>query len=44
MDKFKNAKTSTWVTDGIPRWQVWLIIRFAKIKGRICHRRKHDIH
>lgn len=34
-EKIESAKSSTWVTDGIPKWQVWLIVHYAKIKARI---------
>ena len=33
-NKISNAKPTTWVTDGIPKWQVHLIIWFAKIKTK----------
>lgn len=35
-DKIDNAKPTTWLSDGIPKWQVWLIIRTAKIKAKFC--------
>lgn len=34
-DKIKKAKPTSWVTEGIPRWKVWLIIRWARIKVRL---------
>jgi hypothetical protein len=33
-DKIANAKHTTWVTDGIPKWQVRLIVWIAKFKSR----------
>jgi hypothetical protein len=34
-DKIKNAKTTTWVTDGIPKWQVKLIVFIARLKAKL---------
>lgn len=33
-DKIKNAKHVTWVTDGIPKWQVKLIVFMARLKAK----------
>lgn len=33
-DKIRNAKSSDWLTEGIPKWQVWLIVRRAVFKAR----------
>ena len=30
-----NAKPTTWITDGIPKWKVTLIIKFARLKARM---------
>ena len=29
-EKLKNAKDANWITDGIPKWQVSLIVFFTK--------------
>ena len=34
-EEIDNAKPTTWLSDGIPKWQVWLIIRTAKLKVKI---------
>ena len=34
-DKIKNAKSTTWVTDGIPKWQVKLIVFMARLKAKL---------
>ena len=34
-EKIKNAKPVTWVTDGIPEWQVKLIVFMARLKAKI---------
>ena len=34
-EKITNAKQSTWPTDGIPKWQVRLIVWWAKLKARL---------
>jgi len=34
-DKIRNAEPSDWLTEGIPKWQVWLIIKKAQLKARI---------
>lgn len=34
-EKIKNAKPTTWVTDGIPKWQVKLIVFMARLKAKI---------
>jgi len=39
-DKIKNAKPSTWITDGIPKWKVKLIVWWTKVKARV----RNDIH
>ena len=31
-EKIKNAKETDWITDGIPKWQVSLIVFFTKLK------------
>ncbi len=33
-DKIRNAKPSDWLTKGIPKWQAWLIVRWAVFKAR----------
>ena len=33
-DKIRNAKSNDWLTEGIPKWQVWLIVRWAVFKAR----------
>jgi len=38
-DKIKNAQHSSWLTDGIPKWKVRLIIWWAKVKARLRKRR-----
>jgi len=37
-DKIKNAQPSSWLTDGIPKWKVRLIIWWAKVKARLRKR------
>ena len=34
-DKILNAKHTTWVSDGIPKWYVSWIVWFAKLKVKI---------
>ncbi len=34
-DKIANAKPTTWITDGIPKWQVCLIVWLAKLKAKL---------
>ncbi len=34
-DKIRNAESSDWLTEGIPKWQVWLIIKWAIFKAKI---------
>lgn len=34
-EKIANAKSSTWLTAGIPKWQVRLIVLWAKLKARL---------
>ena len=34
-DKIANAKPTTWVTDGVPKWQVYLIVWLAKLKIKL---------
>jgi hypothetical protein len=34
-DKISNAKPTTWVSDGIPKWKVRWIIWFTKLKCKI---------
>ena len=31
-DKIRNAKPSDWLTKDISKWQVWLIVRWARFK------------
>lgn len=38
-EKIKNAKGTDWVTKGIPKWQVRLIVLFAKLKARLIRRK-----
>ena len=33
-DKIANAKETTWLSDGIPKWQVRLIVWLAKMLKR----------
>lgn len=33
-DKIRNAKYNDWLTKGIPKWQVCLIIKWAVFKAR----------
>ena len=40
-EKIRNAKETDWITDGIPKWQVSLIVFFAKLKvkwRRLLHK------
>jgi len=37
-DKIANAKPTTWVTDGIPKWQVRLIVWWTKFKLKLKRR------
>ena len=39
-EKIKNAKETYWITDGIPKWQVSLIVFFTKLKVK-CRRLLH---
>lgn len=34
-EKIDNAQPTTWLTDGIPKWKVRLIVWWAKTKARI---------
>lgn len=34
-EKIKNAKETCWIADGIPKWQVSLIVFFAKLKVKL---------
>lgn len=38
-EKIKNAKETDWVTKGIPKWQVSLIVFFAKLKCKLSSRK-----
>lgn len=38
-DKINNAKPAYWLTEGIPKWRVRLIIWWARVKARIITRR-----
>ena len=33
-EKIKNAKPTTWVVDGIPKWKVLVWVLSAKIRAR----------
>ena len=37
-EKIENAKPTTWVTDGIPKWKVCCIVWFAKLKTKLRRR------
>ena len=37
-EKIANAKPTTWITDGIPKWQVRWIVWFAKLKIKLRRR------
>ena len=39
-EKIRNATETDWITDGIPKWQVKLIVLFAKLKVK-CRRLFH---
>ena len=39
-EKIRNAKETDWITDGIPKWQVSLIVFFTKLKVK-CRRLLH---
>lgn len=34
-DKINEAQPTSWLTDGIPKWKVKLIIWWAKVRARI---------
>jgi hypothetical protein len=34
-DKIANAKPTTWISDGIPKWKVRLIVWFTKLKAKL---------
>ena len=34
-EKIASAKSTSWITDGIPKWKVFLIIKFARLKARM---------
>ena len=41
-DKLRNAKETHWVTDGIPKLKVWIIVFTTKLRlkiGKFLHRR-----
>lgn len=40
-DKLGNAKETHWLTDGIPKWEVWIIVFTTKLRlkiGKLIHR------
>ena len=39
-EKLENAQPSSWLTEGIPKWKVKLIIWWAKMKARIIYGRR----
>ena len=39
-EKTRNAKETDWITDGIPKWQVSLIVFFTKLKVK-CRKLLH---
>jgi len=41
-EKITNAKPTTWPADDMPKWQVRLIVWWAKLKSRLllCCKRK----
>lgn len=41
-DKIRNAKPTDWLTKGIPKWKVWLIISWARVKVRLQKVRKSN--
>ena len=34
-DKIKNAKPTTWLTEGLSKPYVWLIVKWAKLKAKL---------
>lgn len=34
-DKIRNAKPSDWLTEGLPKWKVKLIIKWAVFKAKV---------
>ena len=34
-NKIKNAKPTDWLSEGIPKWQIRLIVFWAKLKVKI---------
>lgn len=34
-EKIASAKSTSWIADGIPKWKVFLIIKFARLKARM---------
>lgn len=34
-NKIKNAKPTDWLAEGIPKWQIRLIVFWAKLKVKI---------
>ena len=34
-EKINNAKPSSWLMDGIPKWKVKVIIWWAKMKAKV---------
>ena len=34
-EKIANAKKTSWIANGIPKWKVFFIIKFARLKARI---------
>ncbi len=41
-DKIKDAKQTTWLSDGLPKWQIKLIVWSARVKAKIYRSNKHD--
>ena len=41
-DKITNAKSTTWVTDGIPKWKTRFIVFCARLKVKIIKRLKGE--
>ena len=39
-DKIKNAKSTTWPAEGIPKWKVKLIMKWAVFKVKVIKKVK----
>ena len=37
-EKIANAESTTWLSEGVPKWRVYLIVKFAKLKARLKRR------